>query len=468
MEQPIQGAGLLDSIKSMLFKGLDNAFNSASEYEEEMGVLKQVTRIPLEDESGKETPYTLTIKLAPIKGKSGKYYVEAETTAPNLDVSSINGKVLPITNSSMKGFNKMIDDLLEANSLTRTENTSAEQQTDEEQANETSSNDVMTDEQEQEIADMIAQAAKEKGIEYRTVQMEDGHVATLYTELQQRSTNPELCDMTISAEDPFEQKPIRSLKSATKVVAAVDSNGETLSFTAFCNELKAQLDAYMKANKLTEQSTREANASTHVDVTFIKSSKDNEISLTAINASCNIQAALDMIESVADDAEFLNELVDDSEQSYRITDDGDSLDVIEIESVDTSSTYDIMFDTISKFSSKLQTYRWAMGSRTWYDSTTISAISDYVSELLDQSAVWVIQHTDHYPAIRAAYTEFPNLAEFEDEEGHICKDCLEEDVVADTEELILLLDNYYVNLEHDEQTRIDGIVSELKRLLTYA
>ena len=45
--QNVQGGVIIDTLAKLLFKGLDNIFDAAAEYEREMGVLKQITRIPV-------------------------------------------------------------------------------------------------------------------------------------------------------------------------------------------------------------------------------------------------------------------------------------------------------------------------------------------------------------------------------------------------------------------------------------
>ena len=172
-KQNIQGGELLESLKKLLFGGIDKLLDSAAEYEEEMGVLKQVTRIDLETKDGQPTGYTLTIKLAPVKGKTSTYYVEAETTQPNLDVSMLNKKVMKISNSSMRDFNNKIDEMLAANELLREKNDSQDESdsnvTDDAENNKSNSsedrqnsqNAKVTDDQADEIDELIATVAED-------------------------------------------------------------------------------------------------------------------------------------------------------------------------------------------------------------------------------------------------------------------------------------------------------------------
>lgn len=458
MQETIEGGSLLSSIVNLFFKGIDNFIDSESEYKEEMGVLKQVNRIALDDEDGKETPYTLTIKLSPVRGKKGKFYVEASTTAPGLDVSSINEKVIKLDSSNKDSFVKMVDDLLSKNSLARTEKQSTQPST---------TDTEVSDDQEEEIANLIQSAAQADGIEYRTAETDDGHIVTIKTDLTQRKSSPSICDLTISAEDPFEQKPIKSIKEKAVMVPAVDGSGATLGFETFCDSIRNEIAKYIEERKLKEKETKPANSSTSVDATFMKTA--GEVSLLAINASCNIRAAIDLIDTVGQDEDFIAGLAESAEQSFRITDSGDeTLDVIDIENVDVSSTYDVLFKAINDMVAKLTAIKWAIGSTKWCEETTLATTFWTCSSLLDYCAEWVVRHTDHYPCPLNPYGECACFDCYK-VDGKLSIDLIKKDIIDnDLQELVLLLDNYYVNLECNEQKRVADALEELKRILTYA
>lgn len=463
MEQVIEGGSLLSSIVAMFFKGIDKIFDSAAQYEEEMGVLKQVTRIPLQDENGKETPYTLTIKLAPIKGKPGKFYVEAQTTAPGLDVTSINEKVLTLNSSTKDDFLKLIDNLLSKQDLVRT----SEKKDNEESSDKSEQQQSTNPKQEAEIAELIQSAATADGIEYRTVEMEDGHLAAIRTTLQQRAAIPTVCDLTISAEDPFEQKPIKSIKDKSVMVSAVTKKGDILDFDTFCQRINTEIDKYLNDNKLKEKSSRPANSSSQVDATFVKS--NGEVSFVAINASCNIRAALDLIETAGQNDDFIASLPEDAEQSYRIVDQGDdTLDIVEIEAVDTSVTYDVIFKAVNDMVARLTAIKWAIGTVKWSEETPLCTTYWTCSSLLDCCAEWVVRHTEHYPCILNPFIDSPTFDCYKID-GKLSVDLIRTDMINNyLQELVLLLDNYYVNLECDEQQRVADALEELKRILTHA
>ena len=108
-KQIIEGGSLLSSIVKLLFGGIDNILDSMAEYEEEMGVLKQINKILITDGN---TNYTLTVKIAPVRDKEGVFFVEAQTDAPKFDVSSINEKAMKLNNSTKDAFSKMISKLI--------------------------------------------------------------------------------------------------------------------------------------------------------------------------------------------------------------------------------------------------------------------------------------------------------------------------------------------------------------------
>lgn len=119
-KQTIEGGALLDALSKLLFKGLDNIFDAASEYQKEMGVLKQVTKIPVKDGLGKE--YNLIVKLSPIKDKNNMYYVEVDCPNNNkFKPGALHQSTITLSKDNLKQFNQTIDKILDRNGLERTE-----------------------------------------------------------------------------------------------------------------------------------------------------------------------------------------------------------------------------------------------------------------------------------------------------------------------------------------------------------
>lgn len=111
-------AGLAANLMNLLFKGLGKIFEAGSEYENDMGVLKSVTTISVQDKDNKE--YQLKIKLAPLKDIDSTYVVELSCDGlANFDAMGKNGKAMKINKSTMTQFEKFVDKVLANNNLTR-------------------------------------------------------------------------------------------------------------------------------------------------------------------------------------------------------------------------------------------------------------------------------------------------------------------------------------------------------------
>ena len=115
-KQTVQGGALLEALSKLFFKGLDNIFDAAVEYQKEMGVLKQVNKIPVKDAEGNE--YTLTVKLSPVKDKDGLFYIEVSADAPGFSVSDdIDKKVIKLSKENEEEFKGVVNAILKANKL---------------------------------------------------------------------------------------------------------------------------------------------------------------------------------------------------------------------------------------------------------------------------------------------------------------------------------------------------------------
>ena len=86
--------------------------------------------------------------------------------------------------------------------------------------------------------------------------------------------------------------------------------------------------------------------------------------------------------------------------------------------------------------------------------------------LLDNSAMWVVSHTDHYPCPQNPYGECACFDSCK-EGDYLDTQRVKDELIADLDELVVLLDNYFVNLEPDEQYCVSQSLSEFKRILAY-
>ena len=460
--QIIEGGSLLSSLSQLLFKGLGNILDSAAEYEEEMGVLKQVTRVKLVDANGDPTGYTLTIKLSPIRDKQGKYFVEAETDYPGLDVSSVNEKVIDLNNKNSNDFDKMIDDILKKNNIARSKaDNNVDEDADEKESEDESSSDDESEEQdefedlddEDRIKAMIERANEDPSITEIEVNY-NGSDALLISQLNTIGDEVTKCQLVCGLTNA-EGERISNVPQLNETVHIVDVQKNFLSYSRFVEIVKDKIATYARKNKIDADISGSTNT---VSATFVKSSETDDISLVAIKASCNIKAAMNMIEDVVSYDEFVSGLNPEEEKSFAIVDNGSDYDITEVAEIDTSETYDVLFNAICNICNKIQMYKWVLGKANWYCDTRVEPLEACCTDLLDTCAEWVIKHTAHYPCI----------PETSDGLYELCSvDAVVNSLISELNDLILLFDTYCVNLEPDEQVMLDKQLFELKRITNY-
>jgi len=460
-KQKIEAAGLLSTLMKSLFGNIGDILNSAAEYEEEMGVLKQVTRIPLQDTSTGRT-YTLTIKLSPVKDKDSLYYIEAETDAPNFDVASINARTIRLDNKTMDAFNKMIEELIAKNGLENRDDESTEDDAD--TAEEAEKSD-MTLTQEAEINDLENDLKQElRSTQYSAVN-EDGEKVYVHVDFVEDKVSS-VCTLEFSVYDNAGQ--IMNYPKSTYECSTVDEYGNTLSFAPFYNEVGECISEYAADNGLTMDKSSLA-ASSIVSAKLFKASDQDEIEVRAIKASCDARKAMNVIYAVAQSDE-LNELLEAGSEpvAVEIVETDDGYDVNTIDEVDTSSCYCDLFKEVCIANSTLNTYQWAIGLRAWNDDPFLGSCQYPVSNFLDSCAIWVISHTDKFPTTIGAFgndcTDLDNLKE----DGNISVEKVQEATIALLTGIVEIVDIYYVNLNHEEQKVVDEFMNEVNRLLAYA
>ena len=448
-KEDIVAAGLLDKIVNMFFKGIDKVLDSAVEYEEEMGVLKQVTRVPVTSKDGKE--YTVTIKLSPIKTKKGTFYVEIDTDAPEFDASELNKKAVKIDNINLKDFNKKLDKMLEENNLSRIE-----------PQDRNASDDSINE----ELRTLINDAMDYYDDKNMLVNGESNNKS--FNALLRFGSSDIIgmtsCKVTIAGLDLESHEDIL-VPEQSYDVELVDDDGNVLTKDELIDEMKDVIEKYCTDSHVTLLSS--ANSSIVVEASFIREKGSNEVSLTAIHASCNIKAASELIYTIADSDDFINSLPEDIEQSFRLTDEGEDIDVEQIPNVDISSTYENLFRSIAHVWKQLYSLRWAVPTRVWSVSSICTCLWWPIENLLDVSAKWIAVHTKCFPTL-ALEGEFKlnPIADYETE-GEDAIDAVECEIVNIVSDLLDVLELYYVNLEHDEQAKLDQFMSEIKNVLAY-
>jgi hypothetical protein len=482
-KKPIIAAGVFKSIAEMLFKGLGKALADNIEYEEEMGVLKQVNRIPIKGTDGRE--YTLTVKLSPVKNKDSFYYVEAETNAPGLDVSSLNGKSMYLNNTNFKDFKNAIDRLLEQHNMSGKFSKEVQENADKDgfEKNDAASNDDSDNssdndeedidkiERESQVDKLVKQVEKEFNNKPRVINNGADGVLVITVKADSFDTEENKCDLTLTGEGTFDDRGKAILHPEKITIEPFDSNNKLKTADDFIGEVILKMQDYVQNNGLNPKDLQASvRSSTTIQTTLVKDGKTGEVSLTAIHASTDIKSAFDVVCEIVDNDEFLNCLPNDTEQSFVVLDEGDNYDVKQIEELDPSldCTYIALFDQLSKVYSATRTYKWAVGETKWSTNSALSALTWPLEDLLHVAATWVVAHCSEYPVIKQAWESNPKFDHLKDTEGKLDIKLVAEAVTTCIEELLDSLEIFYVNLEHQEQSSLDNYINKFKEILAYA
>lgn len=463
----IYGGSLLSSLANMFFKGIQKAFSDAVEYEEEMGVLKQVNRISLVDDKGKS--YILTIKLAPVRDRENTFYVEAETDAPNLDVSSLNDTVIKLDNRNMNDFKQKIDELLEKNNLINKSKPKEEEQ--EGESNEESSSDLQTDAQLEDLFNQAKDEWKDKFYIGTAPLTENGLLVAVATKFPAKFTGDSVFQLTVEA--TADGKAVSEIKPIKTNVTLLDEDNSPISLAALLDKIQQAVDDFIAeyeiegVKKVT--GSRFTSAKHSIQASFIK--EKGEVSLTAIKAATLVSNAADMIDSLLEDDEFIASIPEGEEQSFEISDTEDSYDVELIEDdIDTSNTYIEIFEAASRRYLVAQSYKWAVGARAWSENSINDSLFWECVNLIDTLAIWVVKHTDKYPYLCSTCGPCKpviNLDSFRNTEDKIDAEAITAEFIDDMKLLLDTFDLYYVNLEKSEQTALDEIINRIDNILTY-
>lgn len=461
--QPVEGAGLISAIIEKLFKGIGKALDDAAEYEEEMGVLKQINHIPIKDQRGYE--YDLKITLAPVRDKDGLYYVEAETKAPGFNVASINGKVMKLDNTSIKDFKKMIIDLIEENKCEPQVDLTQDEVGPEENEDapvEDQENSEELQEAAEEIKDDIEKEVRTRGIV--GTNLKNNHLYIFNTEISHSNDTSNCIVRFLSMEDSDTGEDYPEFEASEQKVDLLDEDGNLVDSDEAISRFNEVVDEELSKYDCKRASTI-FNSTNVVQATF---SKDKEgVALHAIKASCDISAAQSILSDIVGAEDFVDGLTEDP-QSFMITETEDEYNIEPVESVDVSSTYLDIFKDVSLLNSTIQTYTWALGESAFNTDPFLSSMKWDINSLTDNCAIWVINHTNKYPTVIGAFGN--DCADLSDvmEDGKPSVDLIHDEVKQLFEGFAEILDLYYVNLEHEEQKIVDDFLNNLNRALAYA
>lgn len=443
-KQPVEASGLLAKLGELFFKGLDGLLSGAAEYEEEYGVLKEKHTQVIKDKEGNE--YTLVIKLSPVKDKEGLFYVEASTDCPGFDVSSIDKKTMKIDKSNIESFNQMIADLIAKNNLEVIDSESSK----EDNASESNEEELL-DEAEDKAQD-LKQSFDSSDF---TAEDEDGN--EIHIVLDYAIEGDEL-QVTVHAQDN-NGNDIDKYEAEEYEDTCIE-NGKVVSFNKFKSAVKNAANEFIKNNNLKATDER-LTASTHLlEATFIRSAETGDVELTAIKASCDISDAMDVVYAIVDDDSFTDCLTEEP-QSFAVIETDEDYDVESIDSVDTSFTYRLLFDSVSKVLSVMQTIAQIVDIYTTLPNIE-SLFYMITNDIQPTIGKWLYAKTKDYPICCCCITQDELKSAVENEDGSLNLESVVSLVAELSNDFATLLDNLYVNLDHVEQSRADSILNNLR------
>ncbi len=343
--------GALSSIFKLLFKGIDKILDSAAEYENDMGVLKQVTKLRVLAPDNNE--YDLKIKLAPVKDKEGLFYVEIETNYADFNGGDLNKQVIRLDKENIKDFNAKINELLKNNKLRIIKNA------DEAEGRESKNYDIECYD-EDEYDDWM-----HGGEEPEVITVEISETP---------SDEKDKVDITIKASDNrklmFDDHEVTS-----DDITEIDSN----EVTSVIDKIIADSGLVPVEDVDTPDEAEQASIiqSKHLDVSLSYIKASDEVNIDAIYANYDINEAMASLNTAINDDAFIEQL-SETPQCIRITDEGDDLDVQFIDEIDISNVDNDISNAIGNLSAMLDAYYVNM-------DTQQQAVADQLMPLLRSS-----------------------------------------------------------------------------------
>ena len=325
--------GALSSIFDLLFKGVNNILDGAVEYQNDMGKLKQVTKINVADSRGKE--YTLVVKLSPLKNKEEMFYVEVECPEfPNFNADKVNKKVIHIGTDNKDEFNSIVDDVLKENKLVRTEKGQAKK---DENSNSYDIECYDSNKFEDWIEDDGPQPAK-LTVHVQQLPMEQEGYFEIILECASKKINSDGYNLDEVKESEID-KTIDKVLQQSKLIRVEEGD-------AIKQEHSEDLETVNQGD---------IETSSHLDVTLSYIKASDEVNLSAIYANYDIQDALLTLDEAINNDEFVN-ILSEEPQSFRITDEGNQFDIQPIDVVDTCCAQNDIYTSIISLLGMLDAY----------------------------------------------------------------------------------------------------------------
>lgn len=202
----------------------------------------------------------------------------------------------------------------------------------------------------------------------------------------------------------------------------------------------------------------DTTAGSSIQVTFKRVTASNGVSdihLCAVNAS-TCAHPMSVIKDVLADDDFVAEITS-KPVSYDIMVDADGYDVQQTDTVDTSGTYLELSRATFQCYCNIQSIQWgAMGEQRAELIRTVESIQWSIQYQFNRFAQLCVEKTGIVPnMLSMQYTPVDVSSGVEFNRGvALAKQQLDE--------LIQVLECYYVNLDHDVQTITDGFIRELR------
>lgn len=334
-KQTVQGGALLDALSKLLFKGLDHIFDAASEYQKEMGVLKQVTKIPVQNPLDTEKKYDLIVKLVPIKDKDSIYYVEVECPGyAKFKPGTLHQSTIKLNKDNLQEFYKTVDELLKKNDLERIK--TDESKADSDQPKNKKSVNKYTD-----VYEFLFHAYDEDQTDYDVdVNVESN---TSYDETTVEVTsNPELPAefvKTISFKNKLDStknlgdKLDAHMKQVCRLFVDDSDKQEWQDFIAWLNDISTKNPDDFGGDDQSESTNDQQETAASIQVVLEKvigSDNHEDINLVSITASTYTDdEAMDIIETIVASDEFVDSMPE-GESCYQIIEEDDDYDITQI------------------------------------------------------------------------------------------------------------------------------------------
>lgn len=465
--QNIEGASLLSSLAGLFFKGLDNALTRAAEYEEEMGVLKQINRIPIETLDG-DRRYTLTIKLSPVRNHDNFYFVEAETDAPGLDITSIQNKTMKIDNTTLKQFQNLIDKLISSSNYTADMNREDDISSEAEVVGEPSDGSDSSTEGDitrEGAIDSLIQAAQDWLSQKGVVAYKGNILASINVEFGDPTDTD--VEITIAATDALENKgeAIKSIKDDQYTLDLVDKDGEVVSEKAFLDSLSKAIDDFIKNNNMTNKQF--IPASTSIAAKFVKDSEG--IGLVAVRASSDLDSTMSIIYEVMDSDEFADSINEGDETSFLITEEDENYNIEPLdEEIDVAETCKQLYQEVSKMYITLKSLEEMIGYKEFQNVPYLNSVYSIFVQLEAKMAVWIIDQVNPVGILQDPFQLVPSFTAYRrygDVTADLVDAALQDELTTDLRRLIEVIQFLSVNLMPEQQQELDLILDELQKAL---